>query len=151
MKRLMDMNQCPAQRAQGVAQQARPTGATGVQASDFVVVTNSHGDADHVGVRDPVAASYGGIADDPNAICSIFVNRISMDDNSAVSLAKYNASTTDGAGWSRFDGHDVAVADGGVHAGPAGADRDGRSLPEKRGDDFLDFGHDDGGLRTEKV
>ena len=149
--RLAEIPERAAQRAQGMAQQTRPAGAAGVEALDLAVAADAFGNTEHGGVRNPVAAVQGGIAGGENAVRSFFVNCISMQDKSSVDLVEYNASTKDMARWPRLDGHEFAVADGGIHAGAAGSERDGRALAEQRGDDFRVFGHDDRGFRMEKV
>ncbi len=151
MKRLAEMDQHAAQRAQGKTQEAGPTGATGVQEPDLPVLTRTCGDADHVGFGDPVAALHGGIADGKNAICSFFVNCASVQDKPAVNLIKYNASTVDRADIQRLDENAVSVADGRMHAGPLSVKGDGRALLEQRGEDGLDIAHDGDGFRVEKV
>ena len=137
-------------RAQNEARQARQSAAGGIQPDRFSVAADAGGEAEHVGFRNPLAAVHGGVADNQNPICSFIVNRISMQDKTSVYLVEYNASTTDGAGRSGPDGHDFAVAYGGMHAGPAGTEGDRRALPEQRGDDFRGFGHDDGGGRMKR-
>ena len=138
-------------RAQNEARQARQSAAGGIQPDRFSVAADAGGDAQHVFGRDPLAAVHGGVADNQNPICSFIVNRISMQDKTSVNLVEYNASTTDGAGRSRQENHVIAVADGRVHAGSAGAERNGRALQEKRYDDFRGFDHVDDGFRMEKV
>ena len=148
--RLTEIPKRAAPRAQGEAHQARQSAAGGIQPDRFSVAADAGGDAQHVLGRDPLAAVHGGVADNQNPICSFIVNRISMQDKTSVYLVEYNASTTDGAGRSGPDGHDFAVAYGGMHAGPAGTEGDRRALPEQRGDDFRGFGHDDGGGRMKR-
>ena len=149
--RLAEIPKRAAQRAENETHQTCQPVTGGIQPDRFSAAADAGGDAEHVGGRDPLAAVHGGIADGENAVCSFFVNCISMQDKSSVGLIEYNASTAQAARRSRPDGHDVAVADGGIHAGPAGAERDGRALAEQRGDDFRVFGHDDRGFRMEKV
>ena len=148
--RLAEIPKRAPHRAQNEAHQACQSAAGGVQPKDFSVAADAGGDAQHVFGRDPLAAVHGGVADNQNPICSFIVNRISMQDKTSVYLVEYNASTTDGAGRSGPDGHDFAVAYGGMHAGPAGTEGDRRALPEQRGDDFRGFGHDDGGGRMKR-
>ncbi len=149
--RLAEIPKRAAQRAQGESQQARQPAAGGVQPDVFSVAADAGGDTEHVGFRNPVAAVHGGIADNEKPICSFFVKSITMQDKTSVDLIEYNASARDGARWPRTDGREFAVANGGMHAGPAGAEGDGRALPEQGGDDFRGFGHDGRGFRMEKV
>ena len=143
MMRLAVIPERAPQRAQGMAEQSRPAGTAGVEAPNLAVAANACGKAEHVGVRNPVAAVQRGVAAGEHAVCSFLINCASMQDKPAVVLIEYNASTAEDAGRSRLDLHDVAVADGGIHAGSAGAERAGRALPEQRHDDCLGFGHDD--------
>ena len=148
--RLAEIPKRAAQRAENETHQTCQPVTGGIQPDRFSVAADAGGDAQHVFGRDPLAAVHGGVADNQNPICSFIVNRISMQDKTSVYLVEYNASTTDGAGRSGQDGHDFAVADGGMHAGPADAEGDGRALPEQGGDDFRGFRHDGGGGRMKR-
>ena len=146
MMRLAVIPERAAQGAQLKPQHAGPASAACVEALDFSVASHAMGDAKDVGRRDPVAALHGGVANGEKPICSIIVKSITVQDKTSVNLIEYNASTRDGAGRSGQDGHDFTVADGRMHAGPAGTEGDGRALPEQRGDDFRGFRHDGGGF-----
>ena len=151
MMRLAVIPERAAQGAQLKPQHAGPASAACVEALDFSVASHAMGDAKDVGRRDPVAALHGGVANGEKPICSIIVKSITMQDKTSVNLIEYNASTRDGARWPRQENHVIAVADGRVHAGSAGAERNGRALQEKRYDDFRGFDHVDDGFRMEKV
>ena len=144
--RLTEIPKRAAPRAQGEAHQARQSAAGGIQPDRFSVAADAGGEAEHVGFRNPLAAVHGGVTDGEKPICSIIVKSITMQDKTSVNLVEYNASTRDGAGRSGQDGHDFTVADGRMHAGPAGTEGDGRALPEQRGDDFRGFRHDGRGF-----
>lgn len=137
--------------AKGKAQQTGPAGEPSVQPSVASVAPHASRHTENVPGGNPVATGDGRIADRKNPICSFIVKNTTMHCKSSAKLVEYNAS----AGWYapgwRQKGDGVAVANDRRHAGAAGAEGDRRALLEKRGDDFLDFGHDGGGFRTKKV
>ena len=151
MMRLAVIPKRAAQRTQGKAQQARPTGAARVQPSDFSVAAYTFGHAENFRNRNPIAPLHGGIADRVNPICSFHVKNTSMYCYSSINNIQYNASKGNRAFGTRLDENALSVADGRIHAGPSGAERDRRALAEQGGDDFRRFRHDEDGLRTEKV
>lgn len=151
MMRLAVIPKRATQRTQGIAQQACPTGAARVQPSDFSVAAYAFGHAEDVRNRNPVAPLHGGIADRVNPICSFLVKNTSMYCYSSINNIQYNASKGNCTFGTRLDENALSVADGWIHAGPSGAERDRRVLAEQGGDDFRRFRHDEDGLRTEKV
>ena len=151
MMRLAVIPERAAHRSQGESHQACPSAAGGIQPDVFSIAADAGGEAEHVGRRNPVAPVHGGVANGEKPICSIIVKSITVQDKPPVNLIEYNASTRDGARWPRQENHVIAVADGRVHAGSAGAERNGRALQEKRYDDFRGFDHVDDGFRMEKV
>lgn len=132
----MNRRRCAAQRPQGEAQQAGPAGAAGVESANPVAAPRALGRAQDVGGRNPVAALHGGVANGEHPMRLAIAIQAAVEDQSPVVFIQHDASAADGVCVRRLDGHDVAVADGRVHAGFVGAERDARALVEQSGNDF---------------
>ena len=149
MMRLAEIPERASQRAQGVAQHARPAGAARVQPSGFSVAAYAFGHAENIRNRNPVAPLHGGIADRANPICSFLVKYASVYCYSSINNIQYNASKGNCAFGKRSDENALSVADGRIHAGPSGTEGDRRVLEKQGGDDFLGCGHDGNGSQAE--
>lgn len=148
--RLAKIPDCTTQRAQGIAQQARPAGSAGVESASDAGVAHPFRHAQQ-GLRgDPFAALHRGVADRIISAGAFAAPDAAMQDQSAMELAKHHASGRRRVR-RRPDGNRVAIADGGIHAGAAGAENDARALLEKGGDDFLRLGHEGDRFWMEKV
>ena len=149
MMRLAAIPERAAQRAQGIAQHARPAGAADVQPADFSVAAYAFGHAEDVRNRNPVAPLHGGIADRENPICSFLVKNAAVYCYSSINNIQYDASRGYRAFGKRADENAFSVADGRIHAGPSGAEGDRRALAKQGSDDFLGCGHDGDGSQAE--
>ena len=149
--RLAEIPERAAYGTNGEAQQAQPAGQPGVQPVDAPIAPHAFRHAENVPGGDPVAAGHGRVADGKYAVCSFIVKNAAVHCKSAAKRIEYNASAERCAVRRRLNANGIAVAQGWKHAGTSGAEGDGRALPEKRGDDFLVLGHDDGGFSTKKV
>ena len=139
---LQDRPRPAPQRTRGVAQQAGPAHAAGVQRNFASVADHRFGHAEDVVGRNPVAAFQRGIGDGEDSMGSHWIVNQAMGVEPAMDAVQDDGTRFQRCGGHRPDAQNLPIADGGIHARSMGAKGHRRLLAQERFNDLLGVGHD---------
>lgn len=151
MKRLAHQVQRAPQWAQGEAEPTRIARAACGQRNGPVLTVSACGQTEDVGGGYPVAACDSRVADYKPTLASAIPAHDPVQSQAAVQTIEHKAAQLEGPGWRGHNLDHIAITQGGIHAGAAGAKSDWRALFEKQCDDIGRGQHETGHFQKKKV
>ena len=116
MKYLPETKACRAKWAQDEPQLPLPAALKAVERVYDSTPANPFCKAQDILRRNPLATFAGSITDDIYPACSFLVNCDSMQCKSSTSFIQYDASKVECAIHQRFNGNDLSISNGWIHA-----------------------------------